>query len=224
MNETIRDIHTHRPGTPGSILNVRLGRGAIPDAGPYSLGLHPWDVSPATIHLLDLLDGICDDPRLAAVGEAGLDRLCHVPLPLQLEAFARQASIADRCRKPLIVHNVRCSAELMALRRQLRPCVPWIIHGFRGKPQLARQLLSHGFLLSLGARFNPATARALPLDTLLTETDEDAATIDQVRDSIASATGIPRTRLDTAVDANASAIFGITAQTHAPLGSGGQRP
>ena len=117
MSETIRDIHTHHPGTPGSILNVRLGTGSIPGTGLYSLGLHPWDVSPGTLLLLDQLDEMCRDPRLIAIGEAGLDRLCPVPPALQAEAFTRQAAIADRCRKPLIIHNVRCTAELMELSR-----------------------------------------------------------------------------------------------------------
>ena len=34
-----------------------------------------------------------------------------------------------------------------------------IIHGFRGKPELARQLTAAGFFLSLGARYNPASER-----------------------------------------------------------------
>lgn len=216
MSETIRDIHTHRPGTPGSILSVRLGIGSIPDAGLYSLGLHPWDVSPGTLLLLDQLEEMCRDPRLVAIGEAGLDRLCPVPPALQAEAFTRQAAIADRCRKPLIIHNVRCTAELVELRRQLRPTVPWIVHGFRGKPQLARQMTAHGFLLSFGARFNPDTVRALPIGTLLTETDESEATIGEVRDGIARAIGMASDQLDAAIDTHTADVFALPALPSTP--------
>ena len=49
--------------------------------------------------------------------------------------------------------------------------MPWIIHGFRGKPQLAEALIRQGFYLSLGERYNPMSAAVIPIDRLLAESD-----------------------------------------------------
>ena len=181
MSMTIKDIHTHRPDAP---------RDALADIR---------------------VTGIARHPLVAAIGECGIDRLAPVPLTLQTEAFVRQAEIADGCGKPLIIHAVRATADILALHRRLRPATVWIIHGFRGKPEAAAQLTRRGIHLSLGARFNPATARSIDPAMLLIETDESPVGIDAVRDAIAAARGITRAALDSIVDANAADIFGTPA-------------
>jgi TatD DNase family protein len=62
--------------------------------------------------------------------------------------------------------------------------MPWIIHGFRGKPQLARQLINQGFYISLGELFNPQTATIIPTNRLLFETDESTLDIDTIIERI----------------------------------------
>jgi TatD DNase family protein len=75
---------------------------------------------------------------------------------------------------------VKAYSEIMALKRELRPMQPWIIHGFRGKPELARQLLCADFYISLGERFNPAAAAVIPADRLLVETDDSTMPIAEI--------------------------------------------
>lgn len=48
-----------------------------------------------------------------------------------------------------MIHCVRRYGRIMELKRELNPSVRWIIHGFCGKPELARQLIAAGFGLSL---------------------------------------------------------------------------
>ena len=56
--------------------------------------------------------------------------------------------------------------------------MPWIIHGFRGKKQLAEQLLGAGLYLSFGVRYNPeALHSAWAAGRLLLETDESPVLI-----------------------------------------------
>lgn len=209
MSMTIKDIHTHRPDAPRDALADIRVTGIVPDpARLTSAGLHPWDVTPDCREALDEVARLARHPLVAAIGECGIDRLAPVPLTLQTEAFVRQAEIADRCGKPLIIHAVRATADILALHRRLRPATVWIIHGFRGKPEAAAQLTRRGIHLSLGARFNPATARTIDPAMLLTETDESPIGIDAVRDAIAAARGITRAALDSIVDANAGDIFG----------------
>lgn len=87
--------------------------------------------------------------------------------------------LSETLRKPLILHIVKSFPEIIALRKQWKPTQPWIIHGFRGKPQLARELLAHGFHLSYGKKYNPASLAITHASRLLRETDEmpDSSTV-----------------------------------------------
>ena len=173
------DIHTHRlPPVPGTaVVSV-----CPPDFCPaarhlYSVGLHPWRLGEEG-QTLDALEAALSHPQAVAVGEAGLDRLAKAPLiEVQIPLFEVQARLADERGLPLIVHLVRCTAELLASHRRLRPQVPWVVHGFRGKPELAAELLRHGLYLSFGERYQPEALLATPAGRLLLETDESPVPI-----------------------------------------------
>ena len=190
----IRDIHTHKvQPPPGSVRNLSLPEAArlLQTAGPglYSVGIHPWEAHrPADWALLERLAA---DERVFAIGECGLDKYAQAPLPLQREVFRRQVRLAQGLDKPVIVHCVRCFGELLALQRQFtdgraerstrdKPGFSFIVHGFRGKPQLAAQLLRQGFYLSFGEKFNAESLRITPIGRRFRETDESALTIDEI--------------------------------------------
>lgn len=82
----------------------------------------------------------------------------------------------------MILHVVKAFPEIMALRKSLKPTQQWIIHGFRGKPQLAESLLRAGFDISLGEHFNPASAAIIPPSRLFAETDESLLPIEEIVD------------------------------------------
>lgn len=168
----IRDVHTHNPDARDAIINVEPGFTAYRPDALYSIGIHPWNTPLATPQLLATLATEALRPQIVAIGEAGLDRLQGGPLDRQIQLFESQVAISERLEKPLIVHCVRAWSELLALHRKLRPRQPWVIHGFRGKPELARQLLDSGLYISLGERYNPATLAIIPHDRLLRETDD----------------------------------------------------
>lgn len=189
------DIHTHRPPSgPADLL---------------SAGIHPWDttlVTPADIAALE--SRIIAEPRIAAIGECGLDPLRGAPVARQIEILEQQLLMAERLGMPVILHVVRAWSEIIALRRRLGAQQPWAIHGFRGNPQLARQLLRAGFHISLGPKHNPLTAAFIPFDRLLIETDDDpSAGIDRLAAALPHydpATSLRFLRLDPAAIAPAS--------------------
>jgi len=144
-----------------------------------------------------------DDPHFVAIGECGLDGLCATPLDLQLAAFRRALQLARSLHKPVIIHCVKLWNELIRVVREIRseyseysdfseyseysdhsdlpsnlsnssnPSYPYIVHGFRKGPQLARQLLDAGFSISIGSRYNPEILPLIPPDRLYHETDEE---------------------------------------------------
>lgn len=208
MKHQIKDIHTHRPDAPhDAIVSIRIGIGTPATTRPCSIGLHPWDVSPRMDDDISKIESEMGNRNILAIGEAGIDRLCNVPVDEQARAFRLQAAIAEQWHLPLIIHNVRATAEIMALKRELRPTTTWIIHGFRGKPQLAEQLLEHGFMLSFGEKFNQDTVKAVPATMMFTETDESRLTIDEIRRRIALAKEMDPAEFDSLIDRNTEATF-----------------
>ncbi len=191
------DAHTHieRRGAVVCIDPVELLRRPLSRAGrllkpglKYSVGIHPYNLLHVTEASLRLLSTLSLSPQVVAIGEAGLDltpRSFIAPdsiaapsplsreelLALQTRLLCLQAQLSEELSKPLILHIVRAFPEIIRLKKELKPSQPWIIHGFRGKPQLARELLSHGFYLSYGRRFNPEAFMLTPPERRLRETD-----------------------------------------------------
>lgn len=180
------DTHTHRPDAgPDAIINIEPND-TLPACGQFSTGVHPWRSREAE-QLWPLVESMVRDSRIVAVGECGIDRLRGDCMENQIKLFERHAALAEAIGKPVIVHCVRAWAELLAASRRIRPQQPWIVHGFRGGPELARQLLDAGMHISLGERFNEATARIIPADRLHAETDTSVLPIETIAARIACA-------------------------------------
>lgn len=184
---TITDVHTHHLQATGAVISV-MPADFHPQPGLlYSVGLHPWHTADAdAAEQLQLLEQVATHPQVVAIGETGLDALRGVPLERQEQLMLRHISLAERLGKPLILHMVRTSQQVLRLWRQSARRVPWVIHGMRGNANVARPLLQAGFYLSFGARFNPATVLATPPHQLLLETDDAAITISQVAQAVAA--------------------------------------
>ena len=172
----IKDIHTHvLPQEPGTAL-VCIGCGPMPEAQGhwFSAGLHPWDVTGHDQEAYDNLEKLLSLPNVLAVGECGFDTLRGPSHELQEQAFVRQYELSEQFKKPMILHVVRDFDTVIRLHKQLRPTMPWLIHGFRGAPQQMHQLHSQNILLSLGPTCNPQSLHRLPPDKLFLETDGNA--------------------------------------------------
>ncbi len=186
MTGNIVDIHTHNlRAHPPAVISVEPDFDLDP-SHLYSVGIHPWHSDLVDTLTLQLLDLKAQAPNVVAIGETGLDTLRGAPLDRQAQLLQHHIELSERHVKPLVLHIVRAFNQIMALRRSISPSQPWIIHGFRGKPQLAMQLLGCGFHISLGERFNPATAAIIPDDRLHFETDESQLPIDTIASQILS--------------------------------------
>ena len=141
----------------------------------YSVGIHPWNADKIT--LPDLLEArvLAAEPDVVAIGEVGLDTTkgSHSDLEKQIDILKYHVKISEELRKPLTLHIVKRFPEIIKLKKELKPTQRWIIHGFRGKPELAKELLRHGFYLSFGKKFNPESYALTPPEKRLTETDDN---------------------------------------------------
>lgn len=170
------DVHSHSCRGPRIItnLNVLETPTTAPGEAWYSAGIHPWDtVESPSQEVWSWLEAMAADPRVAAIGECGLDALRGAPLDTQEQLFRRQLELAASVGKPVIVHCVRAWHRLLAMHAPRRYGIPMIIHGFRGKPALARQLLDDGYDLSFGTHHNAESYDHCPTPRRHRETDTE---------------------------------------------------
>lgn len=191
------DFHTHKL-KDNSIVNLSVGD-EIGPAMRCSVGIHPWDTSAGGSVDMEWLSRMAPDKCVVAIGEAGFDKIRGGSYEFQREVFAKQIALSERYSKPLIVHCVKAQAELLEMYRRCAPSQAWVVHGFRGKPESAMQLLNAGMYLSLGPRFNSSTAAMIPPDRLLLETDDSGADIGEVYDAVADVRKIDVAQLDRSV-------------------------
>lgn len=188
---TYIDFHTHRVPSASDVVAVVDGR--------ETWGIHPWRADEAFVSP-DLAERI-------AIGECGLDGLRGPSMEVQEKVFLEQIALSEQHEKPLVIHCVKAIDRLLLLRRKQHPAMPWMFHGFRGKPQQLHSLLDAGFFVSFGFRFNEESLRLCPLERLMLETDEGERPIAELYNNVAEVRGIDVSSLCIAMAENYLAFF-----------------
>lgn len=219
---TYYNIHTHRRCNDPEVVAILdttverpIEEPAANDSASFSsassigwrsYGIHPWYISdvPAQMAVLRKRAVL---PDTAAIGEAGLDKMTQADLSLQEEVFVRQILLAEELEKPLIIHCVKAWPELVGIKKKINPRMPWIIHSFRGKVELARQLLRQGCYLSFRRYFHAEAVRAAWPDRLFMETDEGESDIRFVYERVASALGVTLAECGLQTSRNVQRVF-----------------
>jgi TatD DNase family protein len=216
------DIHTHGSGIISGIYaieNLMAHEDRTPadnQLQPSTYGIHPWHLNSETIdRLIVNVISVADSPSLVAIGEAGFDKLRGPDLEIQTRAFEAQVTISEENRKPLFIHCVRAWDELLPAHKRLRPKMPWLIHGFRGNVEIAKQLLSKGMYLSFWFDFvmRPESAKllkSLPMDRIFLETDGADTDIRFIYDKVAGDLHISADELKKIIYNNFNEFFTIS--------------
>lgn len=124
------------------------------------------------------------------------------------------ARLAEELEKPLIIHCVRANDEVLTFKKMLKPAQPWIIHGFAGHPNTAKQLVANGLWLSFGHAIlqnekAAAALAAMPADRFFLETDTRSdLLIEDVFEAAAKIRGCSVEWLQGQIWANFSGTFG----------------
>lgn len=178
----ILDIHTHREAPqPKAVISCRPGEFSPVEGQLYSVGIHPWDVAQGiTPETWKQLEEALAHPQVVAMGECGIDIPKGGALYKQMLALKKEIEMSESLGKPLILHNVKAQEMLIGIKKDMKPVQPWLVHGFRGKPTVAKMLTDAGMLLSFGERFNDSTLTALDKDLIFAETDESVLSIEDI--------------------------------------------
>lgn len=193
-----------------------------------AVGVHPNDADLFTDDDLVWLRRLCDDPRVVAVGECGLDHYRDAALPAnQRRAFAAQIALATEVGLPLVIHTRAAARETLDMLAEHAGDHPVILHCF-SLPEHLDEVVERGYMLSFAG---PVTfpksldlqraAAAAPDALLLVETDSPylapvprrgrpnrPANVAHTLRFVAGLRGVTEAELDELTTANAARVFG----------------
>lgn len=212
------NLHTHRKSENQYVLDVvnQYPKESDSSASFFSIGIHPWYVVAEELELeLALVEEYIKQDNALAIGECGLDKRIEVPWELQVLAFERQLLLAERYKKPVVVHCVAAFQEVLELKKRNAITVPLLFHGFSKNAQVATMLVKEGTYLSFGKYLlrNPALSevfKAMPLDRIFLETDTMEETIEEVYAKASEVVGLSVLELELQIKRNAQVVFGFS--------------
>jgi TatD DNase family protein len=168
-------------------------------------------------------------PASRAVGEIGLDyHYDFSPRDVQQAVFRAQIRLARELERPVVIHTREADADTLAiLHEEGDGELRGVLHCFTGNDALADAGLALGFFVSLAGivtfpKAGPLrdTARRVPLDRLLVETDSpflapvpyrgkrnEPAYVARVVEALAGMHGLPPERLADRTSANFHSLF-----------------
>ena len=166
---------------PGCDGKSSLAAVALAKKYPFvyaAVGWHPEDRESWNGESLPLLRALCDEPKVVAVGEIGLDYYWDTDhKALQKEMFERQICLAVERDLPIIVHDREAHGDSLEIVMNY-PAARGVFHCFSGSAEMAKELLRRGWYLGFDGpvtyKNNKKAAEVLavtPLERILVETD-----------------------------------------------------
>lgn len=147
----------------------------------YSLGIHPHNVKKDFYQINNIILESKNDTKFIGIGETGLDYYYeNSDRELQKKSFINHIGIARDTKLPLIVHTREADEDTINILKNEfeKGAFPGLIHCFTASEELAKEVLSLGFYISISGiiTFKNAgnlrnTVRSIPLEKLLIETD-----------------------------------------------------
>ncbi|KAF2080986.1 TatD family hydrolase [Flavobacterium sharifuzzamanii] len=179
----------------------------------YSMGIHPWYIDENRLDEdLKIIEEKLQTKNCLAIGECGLDKRIEVPFELQVSVFEKQLELAEKYKKPVVIHCVAAFQEVMAIKKKMKINVPMIIHGFSKNNQLAEQLIAAGFYFSFGKYLlkNPdlkSVFQNVPNDRFFLETDTIEESIKEVYELASEYKRLNLKELKDIISSNYRAVF-----------------
>lgn len=146
-----------------------------------SVGIHPNYARLSAPDDWSKIVEMTNHPRVCALGETGLDRHWDdCPFEIQQSNFESHWQLSCETKLPLIIHMRDCEPEMLAALGQQARKGPLrgVMHSFSGTTETAEQCLEFGLFISFAGMLTykkseelRKTAKTIPLDRLLVETD-----------------------------------------------------
>lgn len=202
-----------------------------------AVGRHPNGTDDFDDAAAARIEELARHPRVAAVGETGLDYYRdRAPRDRQRHAFRAQIEIARRVAKPLVIHvrdgGTTTDGEALEQTFEILAAeavgVTVVLHCFSAPPERAFEAAEWGWYCSFAGNLTypksdalREASREVPDDLLLVETDapflspqpvrgkpNEPANVVATAEAVAEARGATYAELEAIVEANAARVFG----------------
>ncbi|MDO1510273.1 MULTISPECIES: TatD family hydrolase [unclassified Neisseria] len=193
-----------------------------------AFGIHPWFTESAVDADLNRLENFLQQYPQAWVGEIGLDfydkNQTLAAREYQILWLTQQLKLAQQYCRPVILHNLKATAALVAVVKATCFTQGGIAHAFSGSLEEARSLTACGFKIGIGSLLlNPTAkkarqaARELPLSEIVLETDSPfmlansvnvPANVRKIAEIVAELRGVPVETVAEATERNVEALLG----------------
>lgn len=163
-------------------LDIKTSQQAIALAEQHdniwaTVGIHPHDAENAPDDYIDQLRELARHPKVAAIGEMGLDYFRNYSPPeLQREQFRAQLELAGELGKPAVVHNRAADADMLKILAEVGHG-NGVMHCFSSGAQMARKVIEMGLHISFtgtvtyGKNNNANVLKTVGLERVMVETD-----------------------------------------------------
>ena len=143
-----------------------------------SVGIHPHDAKDFTDEIYLKLRAWSSGKKVVAIGETGLDyHYDHSSRKVQRDVFEKHLRLAGETGLPVIIHSRESGDDTIEILRN-SGITKGVFHCFSGTMEIAEQVMSMGFYISIAGPVTFKKARELkeiagniPDDYLLVETD-----------------------------------------------------
>lgn len=213
------DIHTHQEYTSNDVIFVRNyypKEAFLTKMYYYSIGIHPWYLDENSLNNeLVLIEKHLFNKTCLAVGECGLDHTIESDYQLQKDVFIHQLKLAEKFKKPVIVHCVKAHQELIEILKNEHLEIPVVFHGFSKNKQihsiclkLPNLFFSFGKSL-LNSKITQANLLATPMNRIFLETDNSDADIKEIYQQAAQIKNLTVESLQKQLILNFEKVFNI---------------
>lgn len=209
------DCHTYKDAVDNDVVriincrnNQQLNLNTL-----YSAGIHPWHVAESSFRSteFEIIEQLANLNNVVAIGECGLDKL-HANMELQKTIFQMHIDLANKTRKPLIVHCVKAFSLIYELLKNTT--VPIITHGVNNQIDKLKPLMELGCYFSFGEALLKSKSIAretflhIPNDRILLETDESSVSIGEIYQQAAILKDMSSEKITLQVANNFKRVFG----------------
>lgn len=142
----------------------------------HAAAVHPHDADKEnTIYFQFLKENV---EHLVAIGETGLDYFyAHSPKERQQASLRQHFLLAQKVNLPVVIHCREAFGDFFKILEEF-PHIKGVLHCFTGNLEEAKQVIAHGFYLSLSGIVTFKKSKALqeiakwvPKERLIVETD-----------------------------------------------------
>lgn len=145
-----------------------------------AVGVHPSETGELNEDNFSWLREQCGKPKVAAVGEIGLDYYWDKPdKEVQIKWFRRQLDLAKEVKLPLIIHSRDAAKDTLDIMSETAyKGLRGVIHCYSYTKEIAREYLNMGYYFGIGGVVTFSNAKKLreaveymPIENILLETD-----------------------------------------------------